>query len=150
VSLHAAKIQAAAEAYIGLVETGVGLIPGGGGTKEMLIRANEHASGTGFSLSSSPESDLDLFHALKPIFEAIAMAKVWHERSRMPRLGIFAPRRRRSMNRDRLVADAKEAALALVRGGYKPLAASWQEGAQTTQIKVLGEQFLAAPSSPST
>src|SRR5438445_13707829 len=47
VSLHAAKIQAAAEAYIGLVETGVGLIPGGGGTKEMLIRANEHASGTG-------------------------------------------------------------------------------------------------------
>src|SRR5204863_4935480 len=76
VSLHAAKIQAAAEAYIGLVETGVGLIPGGGGTKEMLIRANEHASGTGFSLSSSPESDLDLFHALKPIFEAMAMAKV--------------------------------------------------------------------------
>jgi len=46
VNLHAAKIQAAAEAYIGLVETGVGLIPGGGGTKEMLIRANEHAGGT--------------------------------------------------------------------------------------------------------
>src|SRR5205807_9932162 len=55
VSLHAAKIQTAAEAYIGLVETGVGLIPGGGGTKEMLVRANEHASATGFSLSSSPE-----------------------------------------------------------------------------------------------
>jgi 3-hydroxyacyl-CoA dehydrogenase len=47
------------------------------------------------------------------------------------------------MNRDRLVGDAKEAALSLVRGGYKPLAATWQEGAQTTQIKVLGEQFLA-------
>ena len=47
------------------------------------------------------------------------------------------------MNRDRLVGDAKEAALALVRGGYKAPAASWQEGAQTTQIKVLGEQFLA-------
>src|SRR5437879_58931 len=70
VSLHAAKVQAAGEAYIGLVEAGVGLIPGGGGTKEMLIRANEHASGTGFSLSSSPESDLDLFHALKPVFES--------------------------------------------------------------------------------
>src|SRR5436853_1774495 len=76
VSLHAAKIQTAAEAYIGLVETGVGLIPGGGGTKEMLIRANEHASGTALSLSSSPEADLDLFHALKSIFETIAMAKV--------------------------------------------------------------------------
>src|SRR5438270_13927642 len=66
ISLHGAKIQAAAECYIGLVETGVGLIPGGGGTKEMLIRANEHARGTGFSLSSSPESDLDVFNALKP------------------------------------------------------------------------------------
>jgi 3-hydroxyacyl-CoA dehydrogenase len=43
-----------------------------------------------------------------------------------------------------VVADAKEAALGLVRGGWKPLAASWQEGAQSTQIKVLGEQFLAA------
>src|SRR4029077_11580750 len=63
VGLHAAKIQAAAEAYIGLVETGVGLIPGGGGTKEMLIRANEHAAGG---------EDLDLFHTLKPVFENIA------------------------------------------------------------------------------
>ncbi|HTF25644.1 MAG TPA: 3-hydroxyacyl-CoA dehydrogenase NAD-binding domain-containing protein [Candidatus Limnocylindria bacterium] len=143
VSLHAAKIQAAAEAYIGLVETGVGLIPGGGGTKEMLIRANEHASGTGFSLSSSPESDLDLFHALKPIFEAIAMAKVGTSAEECRDLGYLRREDGVSMNRDRLVADAKEAALALVRGGYKPLAASWQEGAQTTQIKVLGEQFLA-------
>lgn len=47
------------------------------------------------------------------------------------------------MNRDRLVADAKEAALGLARNGYKAPAATWQEGAQTTQIKVLGEQFLA-------
>ncbi len=143
VGLHAAKIQAAAEAYIGLVETGVGLIPGGGGTKEMLIRANEHAGGTGFSLSSSPESDLDLFHALKPIFEAIAMAKVGTSAEECRDLGYLRREDGVSMNRDRLVADAKEAALALVRGGYKPLAASWQEGAQTTQIKVLGEQFLA-------
>ena len=143
VSLHAAKIQAAAEAYIGLVETGVGLIPGGGGTKEMLIRANEHASGTGFSLSSSPESDLDLFHALKPSFEAIAMAKVGTSAEECRDWGYLRREDGVSMNRDRLVADAKEAALALVRGDYKPLAASWQEGAQTTQIKVLGEQFLA-------
>jgi 3-hydroxyacyl-CoA dehydrogenase len=143
VSLHGAKIQAAAEAYIGLVETGVGLIPGGGGTKEMLIRANEHACGTGFSLSSSPESDLDLFHALKPIFESIAMAKVGTSAEECRDLGYLRREDGVSMNRDRLVANAKEAALALVRGGYKPLAASWQEGVQTTQIKVLGEQFLA-------
>ena len=134
VSLHAAKIQAAAEAYIGLVETGVGLIPGGGGTKEMLIRANEHAAGT---------EDLDLFHALKPVFEAIAMAKVGTSAEECRDLGYLRREDGVSMNRDRLVADAKEAALALARGGYKRPAANWQEGTQTTQIKVLGEQFLA-------
>jgi len=134
VSLHAAKIQAAAEAYIGLVETGVGLIPGGGGSKEMLIRANEHAAGG---------EDLDLFHALKPVFEAMAMAKVGTSAEECRDLGYLRREDGVSMNRDRLVADAKESALALVRGGYKPLAATWQEGAQTTQIKVLGEQFLA-------
>jgi 3-hydroxyacyl-CoA dehydrogenase len=143
VSLHSAKIQAAAEAYIGLVEAGVGLIPGGGGTKEMMIRANEHAGEAGSSTSSSPESDLDLFHALKPVFEAIAMAKVGTSAEECRDLGYLRREDGVSMNRDRLVADAKEAALALVRGGYKPLAATWQEGAQTTQIKVLGEQFLA-------
>ena len=134
VSLHAAKIQAAAEAYIGLVETGVGLIPGGGGTKEMLIRANEHAAGG---------EDLDLFHALKPVFEGIAMAKVGTSAEECRELGYLRREDGFSMNRDRLVADAKEAALALVRGGYKRPAASWQEGAQATQIRVLGEQFLA-------
>jgi 3-hydroxyacyl-CoA dehydrogenase len=134
VSLHSTRIQAAAEAYIGLVETGVGLIPGGGGTKEMLIRANEHAAAG---------EDLDLFHALKPVFEAIAMAKVGTSAEECRDLGYLRREDGVSMNRDRLVADAKEAALALARGGYKPLAASWQEGAQTTQIKVLGEQFLA-------
>jgi 3-hydroxyacyl-CoA dehydrogenase len=134
VTLHAARIQAAAEAYIGLVETGVGLIPGGGGTKEMLIRANEHAAGG---------EDLDLFHALKPVFEAIAMAKVGTSAEECRDLGYLRREDGVSMNRDRLVADAKEAALSLVRGGYKPLAATWREGAQTTQIKVLGEQFLA-------
>jgi 3-hydroxyacyl-CoA dehydrogenase len=134
IALHSAKIQAAAEAYIGLVEVGVGLIPGGGGTKEMLIRANEHAAGGG---------DLDLFHAMKPVFEAIATAKVGTSAEESRALGFLRREDGVSMNRDRLVGDAKEAALALVRGGYKPLAASWQEGAQTTQIKVLGEQFLA-------
>jgi 3-hydroxyacyl-CoA dehydrogenase len=134
ISLHAPKIQAAAEAYIGLVETGVGLIPGGGGTKEMLIRANEHAAGG---------EDLDLFHTMKPVFETIAMAKVGTSAEECRDLGFLRREDGVSMNRDRLVADAKEATLALVRGGYKPAAASFQEGAQNTQIKVLGEQFLA-------
>jgi 3-hydroxyacyl-CoA dehydrogenase len=134
VSLHGAKIQAAAEAYLGLVETGVGLIPGGGGTKEMMIRANEHAAGG---------EDLDLFHAMKPVFETIAMAKVGTSAEECRDLGYLRREDGVSMNRDRLVGDAKEAALALVRGGYRPKAASWQEGAQITQIKVLGEQFAS-------
>jgi 3-hydroxyacyl-CoA dehydrogenase len=135
ISLHAAKIHAAAEAYIGLVETGVGLIPGGGGTKEMLIRANENA-GSG--------DDLDLFHTLRPVFESIAMAKVGTSAEECRQLGYLRRGDPVSMNRERLVADAKQTALALIRGGWKPSATSWQEGAQTTQIKVLGESFLAA------
>ncbi len=142
ISLHAAKIHSAAEAYIGLVEVGVGLIPGGGGTKEILIRANENAGGTGFSLSA--ESDLDLFHALRPFFENIATAKVGTSAEECRDLGYLRRTDTYSMNRERLVADAKQTALALVRGGWKPAASSWQEGAQSTQIKVLGESFLAA------
>src|ERR1700719_848691 len=134
INLHATRIQAAAEAYIGLVETGVGLIPGGGGTKEMLIRANERAASG---------EDLDLFHALRPIFETIAMAKVGTSAPESRELGFLRREDGVSMNRDRLVSDAKEVALGLTRGGYKPAAASWQEGARSTQIKVLGEPFLA-------
>src|SRR5262249_39936512 len=129
--------------YIGLVEAGVGLIPGGGGTKEMLIRANEHAAGTVSSPPASAESDVDLFHALRPAFETIAIAKVGTSAEECRELGFLRRGDGVSMNRDRLVADAKKAALALVRGGYKSPAATWQEGAQTTQIKVLGEAFLA-------
>jgi 3-hydroxyacyl-CoA dehydrogenase len=135
IGLHAAKIHAAAEAYIGLVETGVGLIPGGGGTKEMLIRANENATSG---------DDLDLFHTLRPIFENIATAKVGTSAEECRELGYLRRNDAYSMNRDRLVADAKQTALALACGGWKPAASSWQEGAQTTQIKVLGESFLAA------
>lgn len=135
ISLHAARIHAAAEAYIGLVETGVGLIPGGGGTKEMLIRANENA-GRG--------DDLDLFHNMKPVFENVAMAKVGTSAAECRDLGYLRRDDLVSMNRDRLVADAKQTALALAREGWKPAAPSWPEGAQATQIKVLGESFLAA------
>jgi 3-hydroxyacyl-CoA dehydrogenase len=112
---------------MGLVETGVGLIPGGGGTKEMLIRANEHATGG---------EDLDLFHALKPVFENIAMAKVGTSAEECRALGYLRASDLVAMNRDRLVADAKETALAMVRAGYHPPAPA--------QIRVLGEEFIAA------
>src|SRR6202166_5071878 len=92
ISLHAAKIHSAAEAYIGLVEVGVGLIPGGGGTKEMLIRANERAGGG---------EDLDLFHTLRPFFENIATAKVGTSAEECRDLGYLRRTDTLSMNRDR-------------------------------------------------
>ncbi len=127
ISLHGARIYAAAESYIGLVEAGVGLIPGGGGTKEMLIRANEHSAGG---------ENLDLFHALKPVFETIAMAKVSTSGEEARSLGFLRPSDLIAMNRDRQVADAKKTALAMLRAGYRP--------PPPAQIRVLGEEFLAA------
>jgi 3-hydroxyacyl-CoA dehydrogenase len=125
VPLHAARIHAAAETYLGLVEAGVGLIPGGGGTKEMLLRANEHSAGG---------EDLDLFHALKPVFENIAMAKVSTSGEDARSLGYLRPSDLIAMNRDRQIADAKQTALALLRAGYHPPAPA--------QIRVLGDEFL--------
>jgi 3-hydroxyacyl-CoA dehydrogenase len=127
VPLHAARIQAAAETYMGLVEVGVGLIPGGGGTKEMVIRANEQAA--------SGDS-LDLFHTLRPIFQNIAMARVSTSGEEARDLGFLRPSDQISMNRDRLVADAKQTALAMVRAGYHAPAPA--------EIRVLGQEFLAA------
>ncbi|MHB8412865.1 MAG: 3-hydroxyacyl-CoA dehydrogenase/enoyl-CoA hydratase family protein [Candidatus Acidiferrales bacterium] len=139
ISLHAARIHANAELYMGLVETGVGLIPGGGGSKEMLIRANEHANlagGPSPTQSDAAEKDLDLFHAMKPVFEAIAMAKVGTSAEECRALGYLRSSDLVAMNRNRLVADAKETALAMVRAGYHPPAPA--------QIRVLGEEFSAA------
>ena len=104
----------------------MGLIPGGGGTKEMLIRANEHAA--------SGDS-LDLTHALRPIFENIATAKVSTSAEEARSLGYLRPSDLISMNRDRQIADAKQTALAMVRAGYHPPAPA--------EIRVLGEEFLA-------
>jgi 3-hydroxyacyl-CoA dehydrogenase len=103
------------------------LIPGGGGTKEMLIRANEHSAAAG--------EDLDLFHALKPIFQNIAMAKVSTSGEEARSMGYLRPSDLIAMNRDRQVADAKATALALVREGYHAPAPA--------EIRVLGEEFLA-------
>ncbi|MGB9070425.1 MAG: 3-hydroxyacyl-CoA dehydrogenase NAD-binding domain-containing protein [Candidatus Acidiferrales bacterium] len=125
-NLHAARIQATAEAYIGLVEVGVGLIPAGGGSKEMLIRANERAAGG---------DTLDLSHALRPIFENIATAKVSTSAEDARALGYLRPSDLISMNRDRQIADAKQTALAMVRAGYHPPA--------PPEIRILGEEFYA-------
>jgi 3-hydroxyacyl-CoA dehydrogenase len=130
ICLHGARIQAAAEAYMGLVETGVGLIPAGGGSKEMMIRANEHAAGA---------ESIDLFHAFKPVFETLAMAKVSTSAEDARGLGFLRPADFISMNGDRLVADAKAAALALVREDYRPSLAPPNE----PSIRVLGEELLA-------
>jgi 3-hydroxyacyl-CoA dehydrogenase len=135
IPLHAAQVQAAAECYIGLVETSVGLIPAAGGCKEMLIRANQHAAGDAPQLAGSSEANNDLFHALKPIFENIAMAKASTSAEEARTLGYLRRDDRVSMNRDRLLADAKTAALEMSRGGYQPPA--------PPEIRVLGEQFLA-------
>jgi 3-hydroxyacyl-CoA dehydrogenase len=127
IPLHSARIQAAAETYMGLVEVGVGLIPGGGGTKEMAIRANEQA----------PSGDtVDLFHTLRPIFQNIATARVSTSGEEGRELGFLRPSDQISMNRDRLVADAKQTALSMVRAGYHAPAPA--------EIRVLGEEFLAA------
>jgi 3-hydroxyacyl-CoA dehydrogenase len=126
IMLHAPRVHAAAEAYIGLVETGVGLIPAGGGTKEMLIRANERAA---------TKNDLDLSHALAAVFETMAMAKVSTSAEEARELGFLRAADAVSMNRDRLVADAKETALAMVRAGYHAPAPA--------PVRVLGEPLIA-------
>jgi 3-hydroxyacyl-CoA dehydrogenase len=130
VCLHGARIHASAEAYMGLVETGVGLIPAGGGSKEMIIRANEHAAGG---------ESLDLFHAFKPVFETLAMAKVSTSAEDARGLGFLRPADFISMNGDRLVADAKATALALVREDYRPGFPPPNE----PSIRVLGEELIA-------
>jgi 3-hydroxyacyl-CoA dehydrogenase len=135
ICLHGACIHAAAEAYIGQVEAGVGLIPAGGGSKEMLLRAAERAAGG---------EELDLYHAMKPVFENIALARVSTSAEEARSLGYLRPADLVSMNGERLVADAKQTALALLHAGWRPAHPSPAEGAARTQVRVLGENFLAA------
>jgi 3-hydroxyacyl-CoA dehydrogenase len=144
VCLHGARIHAAAEVYLGLVETGVGLIPAGGGSKEMIIRANEHAETPapapgGPASGANPEADLDLFHAMKPIFETLAMAKVSTSAADARSLGFLRSADEISMNRDRLVADAKATALAILAAGYR---SPWPPPTAPS-IRVLGEELIA-------
>jgi 3-hydroxyacyl-CoA dehydrogenase len=109
-TLHADRARAAAETYIGLVEVGVGLIPAGGGTKEMLVRA----------LDSIPPgvTEADPFPFVKRAFETIAMAKVATSAAEAKSLGFLREEDSYSMNADRLIADAKQEVLALASTGY--------------------------------
>jgi 3-hydroxyacyl-CoA dehydrogenase len=110
-TLHADRACAAAETYIGLVEVGVGLIPGGGGTKEMALRASD-------AVSDTPE--VDPFSFLKRNFELIALAKVATSAVEAKHFGLLRQSDRVVMNRMRLIEEAKQTVLALAREGYRP------------------------------
>ena len=126
--LHGDKVRAAAETYIGLVEVGVGIIPAGGGTKEMLLR----------TLDSIPKNvdDADPFPFVKRAFETIALAKVATSAEEARTLGFLAEDDTISMNGDRLIADAKKEVLALAESGYVP-------PQPRTDILALGNSALA-------
>jgi len=110
IALHADRVQAAAETYLGLVEAGVGLIPAGGGTKEMLARATGH-------LTLGPSTDLA--GPVRTVFETIGFAKTSTSAAEARTLGLLRPVDRVSMNGDRVLADAKALALARAAEGYE-------------------------------
>jgi 3-hydroxyacyl-CoA dehydrogenase len=124
--LHADRVQAAAESYIGLVEAGVGLIPAGGGTKEMVARAAEQM----------PPGSTDFLPPIQRAFEAIGFARVSTSAPDAQRLGYLRSTDTVTMNRERLIADAKARALQRVAEGYQP-------PAPRTAIPVGGDAVLA-------
>jgi 3-hydroxyacyl-CoA dehydrogenase len=122
ICLHAARRQAHAETYIGLVEAGVGLIPAGGGTKEMLLRAVDAAAALAPPDPRDPPSrfaqSAELAVALRRSFETIALAKVSNSAAEARTMGLLAPADRITMNRERLLLDAKAQAAMLAETGY--------------------------------
>jgi 3-hydroxyacyl-CoA dehydrogenase len=122
ICLHAARRQAHAETYIGLVEAGVGLIPAGGGTKEMLLKAVDQAMAVAPPDPKDPPSrfaqSAELANAVKQVFETIALAKVSTSAAEARGLRMLGPADRITMNRERQLLDAKAQAAALAEGGY--------------------------------
>jgi 3-hydroxyacyl-CoA dehydrogenase len=108
VTMAGNAIRAAAETYIGLVEFGAGVIPAGGGCLRLYKRL----------VATLPDKN-DLYPALKNAFETIGTAKVATSAAEARQLGFLRPQDGWSMNRDQLVADAKDLALALAAGGFK-------------------------------
>jgi 3-hydroxyacyl-CoA dehydrogenase len=127
ICLHSTRQRAAAETYMGLVEVGVGIIPAGGGTKEMLVRAMDAAP---------RDEEADPFTFVKEVFLNIGTAKVSTSAEDARRLGYLSAPDSISMNRDRLIADAKESALDLARLGYRA-------GKPRDDIRVLGRAAFA-------
>jgi 3-hydroxyacyl-CoA dehydrogenase len=115
ISLHAAARQPHSELYMGLVEAGVGLVPGGGGCKEMLLRSIE--AGTSIRPDARGEG-VEIFEALKKSFETIAKATVSTSAVEAREIGFLRQSDQITVNRDRLVAAAKERARALADAGY--------------------------------
>ena len=108
--LHADRVQAAAETYMGQVEVGAGLIPAGCGTKELLVRLTARA----------PSGAADPLPCIRQAFELIGFGKVSTSAGDARRLGLLRDTDGVTMNRERLLADAKAAARDLARAGYQP------------------------------
>ena len=125
ISLHADKIVAAAETYMGLVEFGVGVIPGGGGSKEMALRASDSFS----------EGDVEL-NALQKNFLTIGMAKVSTSAYEAFDLGLLQKGKDTIVvNKERQIATAKAHAKLMAESGYT-------QPVKRKNIKVLGKQAL--------
>jgi len=133
ITLHAATRQPHAELYAGLVEVGVGLLPGGGGCKEMLLRAVDSAA----AIRPGRGESIELMEAMKKAFETIATGKVATSAHEARGLGFLHESDNITMNRERVLADAKTRALELVRAGYEP-------PQPRTDIPAPGENVLAA------
>jgi len=124
-TLHADRVQAHAELYIGLVEFGVGLIPAGGGTKEMTLRASD------LYKEGDPE-----FNLLQTYFMNIATAKVSTSAHEARQMNILRQQDNITLNRSRLLTDAKNTAIRLADNGYTM-------PTQRKDIKVQGKAGIA-------
>ena len=133
ITLHAAARQPHAELYAGLVEVGVGLLPGGGGCKEMLLRALDSAA----TIRPGRVESIELMEAMKKAFEIIATGRVATSAHEARSLGFLHESDNITMNRERVLADAKARALELVHGGYEPPQAR-------ADVPAPGENVLAA------
>ena len=118
VCLAADRVRYAAETYMGLVEVGVGLLPAGGGSKELLVRNTEHL----FEVSKGGlyPGQIELMPFLARAFETIAMAKVATSGPEAVKLGYLRSTDRMTVNRDFLIQDAKNTVRAMVLEGYSP------------------------------
>jgi 3-hydroxyacyl-CoA dehydrogenase len=111
ITMHASRVVAAAELYIGLVEMGVGIIPAGGGTKEIMRRILNPPMRT---------DNAEVFPFLQRAFVQIGQAKVATSAEEARQMGILGPCDRVVMNRDQLLAEAKREAQYLAGSGYHP------------------------------